>query len=143
MRFIWKITLGLILLNSMLVLFSSFFAATTGTDAINITSDATFVGYKVSGSFAAMLESSVLVMGVAFGIGILGAWAVKSTVPIGVGLFAGFLVALYIGPATVLYNLDPTNNWIISGIISILGIIIGILAALSVTEMFAGQTGVD
>ena len=132
----------------MLVFLGGYFAIqgvepSEKSGAINITSDPDYTGYKITGEVLSIGLSEVSIIGISVGLGFLASWAIKSPVPIGAGLFSGILAALYIRSATVINNITPQGNWVISGIIGIIGICIGILAAFTIIEYFAGQTGAD
>lgn len=148
MRFLYKILIGLIIFNSMLVLLAGFFTIqgvppTESGSAVNVTSDTDFTDYEITGGFFALDTLTVSVFGIAFGLGILFGWVLKSPIPIAAGLFSGFISAIYIRSASVINNIIPSGNWIISSIVGLVGIIIGILAAITIIEMFAQQTGAD
>lgn len=146
MKFLYKIVLGLMLFNSILLLFSGFFPTDTDQyDAINITGDSDYQDYKITGGFFSFgLDSITLGAGafaVFFSFGLLASWAMKSPVPIGAGLFSGLIAGLYVGPAVVIYNL--TDNIIVTGIIGIISIAIGVLAFIAIIEMFSGTGGAN
>ena len=140
MKFLYKLLLGALIFNSMLVLFSAFFLSSPISEgAINVSSDPAYEGYKITGSsISTMATESIVVMGFSFGLGGLAAWLTKSTIPIGVGLFGG-IVALYGGAAAIIYNLDPTHNYIVAGIIVTISICIGLLTAIAIVGMFSQQ----
>jgi len=148
MKFIYKITLGLLLFNSILLLFSGFFPTDTSQyNAINITEDADYNEYKITGDIFS-LDTSGVYLGVGSVIsftliGVIAAWAFKSPVPVGAGLFSGFLTSLYVSSSSVLTGLNLTSNPIISGVISLVGIGIGVLAFISIIEMFSGTGGAN
>ncbi len=80
-------------------------------------------------------------MGVSLGLGVLGSWGVKSTVPLAAACLGGLVTSLYIGPVAVIYEL--TQNILVLGLISIIGLVLGILIGFTVLEWFAGQQGVN
>jgi len=134
----------------MLCLFAVFFSQTASPpaisedQAINVSTDPTYGSYTITGDIAVLRDSEIVLLGVGITLGLsfLASWAIKSPIPIGVGLFIS-IIALFTAPAAIIYQLDPTHNWIVSGIITVISIIIGILAALSIVEMFTQQQGVD
>lgn len=144
MRFLYKILLGAIIFNSMLVLFSAYFISSPVSEtAINVSSDSAYEDYDLSsGNVATMTGLSLTVAGITFTFGAIMSWWIKSPVPIGVGVFSSIL-ALFAAPAAIIWTIDPTNNYIVSGIIGTLGIGIAILAAIAVAEMFTQQGGAD
>lgn len=155
MRFIYKILIGLLIFNSMLVFLSGFFTIQgveppESSGAINISGEGeveegvTYTEkFSITGEVFKMGTLDILVLGVPAAIGLLVSIGLKSPVPLGAALFSGFLMLLYVKSATVINNVAPQGNWIISGIIGLIGICIGILAAFTIIEYFAGQTGAD
>jgi len=160
MRFIYKILVGLIIFNSMLVMFGMFFKIGDTmplgeTDAQNITGDAeieTGATYAERFTLTNILfnwdTGSVTILTIGIGLTTLFGWALKSPVPIGAGLFSTFIALLYYKSAAIITTFaeasgDDTSIYIITGMITLIGIIIAILAAFTITEMFAGQTGAD
>lgn len=140
MKLLYKLLLGALIFNSMLVLFSAFFISSPISEgAINVSSDPTYAEYKLSeNSIVSMSGLSVSVMGISFALGAIASWLMKSPIPIGVGLF-GSIIALFAGPAAIIYQLDPTHNYIVAGLIGTIGVGIGILAAIAVIGMFTQQ----
>lgn len=145
MRFIYQLILGLIIFNAMLLLFIPYFpnSGTVG-NPMDINQDTNFTKYKVGGEQAILTGGGVMgaIMGISIMGGLFGSWAIKSTVPLAASTVGGIVAALYVGPATVLYSLNITNNVLITGIISILGIVIGIMTGFMVLEWLANQQGV-
>jgi len=141
MRLLYKFLLGAIIFNSMLVLFSVFFIGSPASEgAINVSSDATYAGYKLSGDAATFAGSSIIIAGVTISVGAALAWLMKSPVPIGVAIFSSVMV-LFTAPAAIIYQIGGTQNYIVVGIIEIIAICIGILAFIAVAEMFTQQGG--
>lgn len=146
MKFLYKIILGLLLFNSILLLFSGFFTTDTSQyDAINVSEESNYTGYKITGGFFSFDGAGVTLGIGAFTIpflfGLLSGWLLKSPVPIGAGLFSGLIAGFYVGTATILYNL--TTNVIINSMIGLIGIGIGILAFIAIIEMFSGTGGAN
>lgn len=146
MRFIYKILLGLIIFNSMLVFLAGFFAI-NGVNpveenaAYNFTDDPDYQSYIITGDIFDVTTLSIF--GVSITIGLISSALLHSPVPLGACFFSGFIAALYIKSAGVIGNLAPSGNWIISGIITLVGIAIGLIAAFTIIEFFAGQAGAD
>jgi hypothetical protein len=114
--------------------------------ATNITGDSNYTGYKITGGSNFLFDATTIsIFGISVGIGLLTSWAIKSPVPIGASLFGGFLVALFVGGWSIVNNLTQGSwsNWIITGIVSLIAIIIGIISAWTIIEIFAGQAGAD
>lgn len=149
MRFIYKVLIGLIVFNSMLVFLAGFFSINNvnppeSSSAINVTSDTTYTGYKIAGEILSIDLTTVSIMGVSITIGAIASILMKSPVPVGASLFSGFLALLYVKSAIVIDTIvGAQNNWILTGIISLVAILIGILATFTIVEMFAGQVGAD
>jgi len=158
MRFVYKWLLGLIIFNSVLVMFAGFFtigdiSPIGADDALNMTSDAVFQDpdtgewftyaetFELSDLFSAD-EGTVTILGIGLGLTVLFGWALKSPIPIGAGLFGTFIAILAYNTSAVFNSIAP-DNWIVNGLIALIGIVIGILGALAIVEMFAGQTGAD
>ena len=147
MKFIYKITLGFLLFNSILLLFSGFFPTDSEQfNADNITSDAAYDEYKITGeifSFSALSVSLGVGGIIGFSFGAIVSWFIKSPVPIGAGLFSGFLAGLYVGSISILDSLNVVNNTIITNLIILISIGIGILAFIAIIEMFTGTGGAN
>ena len=132
MRFIYKLLLGLVLFNSFLALFAGFFSI-GGTNpvesesAINVTSDIDYTSYEITGDFFSWDTATIAVMGTSIALGLFASWVMKSPVPIGAALFSGIVSSLYLQSASVISNITPSDNWIITSIIGLVGICIGIL----------------
>jgi len=147
MRTIYKIVLGLLLFNGFLALFSPIFNEAVSTSAIdegaiNIT-DTNMTKYE--------LKKPTDIMGIIF-TGGMGVWAgaavavvalgfalvTKNYIFIGVGLFVSIIVGLYVNMSVVLTTVgNVADNIYVSGIITLVGIAIGLLVVFSVIDMFA------
>ena len=154
MRIQYKIVLGLFLFNAFLTLFTPIFSEAVDTDigghAINYTeSDLAQFDPKVgiADMMVAMFVgktdawSSIATIVAFAGLNVIVfAWCLinKNYVPIGVSLFVSIVISLYIRLSTVIAGINTSHgNYIISGIISIVGIAIGIIIMFSVVDMFA------
>ena len=113
--------------------------------AINVTSDPDYSSYNIAGEVFAIDDVLVGILGASVILGGLSAWALKSPIPIGAALFSGFLALLYVRSATIINDITPEGQvgWIIPAIIGLIGICIGILAAFTIIEYLAQQTGAD
>jgi len=115
-----------------------------GADAKNVSNDANFSAYKLSGDPLSITGTSITIFGISIAIGLVVSWAIKSPVPIGAALFTGIVAALYVQSNTIIKGVIPSNiYWIITGIIDIVFICIGIIVMFTVIEIFSGQMGVD
>ena len=149
MRFIYKILIGLLIFNSMLCLLGVFFTVdnqlpSSGVNAKNITGDATISGESYGdvfnlGNLFSFDKAGGILFGLSLSVGVFAAWIIKSPIPIGAGLFSGFILLLYTNTAGVLNTLTPSGNWVITGLITLIGIIIAILAGFTIIDMFSGQ----
>ena len=144
MRFIYKVVLGIMIFNAVLILLAGYFPTsdTIGTPE-DITGDSDYTKYKLGGTQTIFTFDvvTVTVMGVSIGLGILGALAIRSTIPLAAGLVGGLVSTLYLGPATIL--MEITQNTIVVGIITLLGILLGIMVGFIVLEWLANQAGAD
>lgn len=118
---------------------------TGSSDAINVSSSGEYEQYNLSsaGSIFSLNSTTMTIMGVAVAVGIILAWVMKSPIPLGAAIFAGFVGSLYTSAASVIYSIIPSGNWIIAGIIGLLGICIAVLVGFTIIEYFAQQTGAD
>lgn len=146
MRFVYQILLGLILFNAMLFLTGPFFPSQTTYGAVNITGEA---GYTQYGDFSSPSFFFNLLWGengmgglaglTLLGIAALAAVFLKSPILFGVGAFLGFITSIYVNTFDMLYYLS--DNWIVQGIIALIGICIGILVLYTVIETVSQQQG--
>jgi hypothetical protein len=135
----------------MLVFLAGFFAINSvepveSSSAINITSSSDYTDYKITGGIMSIDGTSVIaILGVSVSIGIFVSWIMKSPVPVGAALFSGFIAALYIGVWSAINNLVQASwsSWIITGIVSMVAILIGLICGFTIIEMFAGQAGAE
>ena len=147
MRFIYKLLIGLLIFNSMLLLFAPFFPVGTTTlseSATNITSDSEFTSYQNIGS-ANMIGNMIITGGGVFaGAIVLGLLTQQLGLFIGAGSFIALIAALWRGASGVIVPiLQIANNWIVMAMYSLITIIIGIVAVIAVVEMFTAQQGGD
>ena len=79
-------------------------------------------------------------------IGLLGlgmAIVSRSLVPFGAGMFIAVVTGLYIGVADVVFGINFVNSPIITGISALIAVVIGILATITIVEMFTAQQGAN
>ena len=144
MRMIYKILMGMILFNSMLIMFSPFFPSTGLEEKASDTST-TYAEYEPTNP-ATLLglifsANAVAAMGVIGGISIIATLVSKSLVPLGVGAFAAIVTGMYIGASNIFLNL--TDSPTVNGLVTIIGIMIGILTVFTAAEAVMGQQGVN
>ena len=148
MRVVYKIVLGLLLFNAFLTLFAPIFntAASTSysenavnyssTDMTNytITNVSSMIGLIFNeANYGALGTASVIIAAA-----VIAAFATKSYVLIGVGLFVSIVIGLYVKMSSIIANIgNQTNNIYVTGIIVIVGIAIGVLIVFNVVDMFA------
>jgi len=137
MKFVYFIILGLVIFNACLILTSSIF---------NTSMDASATDYgsyqlKNPGDVVGILfnSNSITAWGVIGLTGVLLAIGTKNYVFVAVAIFLGLVTALYIGASSVLFNIS--DNAYVHSIITLIGIVIGILVLYNVVEMFTGQGG--
>lgn len=144
MRFIYKVVLGLMIFNSVLLLLAGYFP-TSGSigKPVDVTGDSDYTKYKIGGtqSLFTFGGTSAAIMGFSLGLGVISMWLVKSTIPLAACGVGGVVTALYVGPAAVL--LQITQNAIVTGIISLIGVLLGIMVGFMIIEWFANQQGID
>jgi len=148
MRMLYKIVLGLLLFNAFLTLFSPMFSAAVDTgiseNAIDYeSSEMTIYTITDAGDILDMIFAEENA-GALAGMVIIGTIAVaaaifmKQYIIIGVGLFVSIVVGMYVKMSAVIANIgSATNNVYVSGIITIIGIAIGVFIVFVVIDMFA------
>ena len=143
MRTVYVATLFVFIFNSMLVLFGFFFSNSLPVEAVNITANETAKGYALTGGIDFITGENSILLGISavgIGLGGIGSWLTKSTIPIGIGVF-GAVIGIFHTFGMVIYNIDPTHNWMILAIIDLLAICLGLLVAYDVVEMLTQQRG--
>lgn len=142
MRFIYIILLGLIIFNGTLILFSPLFPdAVEDSAAVDVFDDDGVGGYGNIGTnlFKSMFSvSNMLVVSGIFGIGVLLSLVSRNpTIGVGIGLFAAVIGGLWNATSRVIFGL--TDYPIVSGISTLLTIVIGVILVFTVLEMLTGQ----
>jgi hypothetical protein len=144
MRVVYKIVLGLLLFNAFLTLFAPIFSTNISESAVD---------YEAADVSQYEIESIGDIMGIIFHEDNIGAWTgivvisiagigaailTKNYIYIGVTLFVSIVVGLYLKMSSVIATIgNQTDNVYVSGIITIVGIAIGIIVVFSVVDMFA------
>lgn len=149
MKFIEQIIIGLVIFNGMLILTSPFFPATTTDtpfDAVNVTSESDYSRYEgLSLDFWGLLFSTgglgFAAFGGAVGIGALFVFFSRDIKVLGIAAIAGLVTGTFIGTAGILSSVS--TNVYIQGLIALIGIAIGILFAIYLSKMMAGQGVTD
>lgn len=146
MRFLIKVTLGLVLFNFFLLLTASFFPnATEQNNAIDVTTDPSIPRYNdpSSGIGPAIVNAGVL-FGILMTAGLFTGILSGRNVPLylGVSIVISLLASLYVASIQVFTKIS-FNNIYISGLITITTIMIGILFILGLGEMLAGRSDTD
>ena len=151
MRFIYKLLLGLIIFNGMLVLLASMFPVYQ-PGAVDVTGDTDYAKFS-SLSNPNMLWNMIIVGGAAtlstlVGVTVFG-WfsrgiSINALQVVGIASFIGAVTGLWFGVSQVFTAISSfADNQYFTGFYAIITICIGIIVAWSVIEMFIGQTGVD
>jgi len=145
MRFLYKLLLGLIIFNAMLILFSGYFPD-SGQETYATTPDDGYTGYKSfqNANIFSTMWTSGLTTGVAvFGMALLfGVLAKQVALFAGIGAFIAVFTGLWAGASGVIFNM--TNAYpMVHGLAIIITICIGVIAVFSVVEMLNGQRGMD
>lgn len=145
MRFIYKILIGLIIFNGVLIAFSPFFPASTESKhAIDVTGDddITQYGGLDQGLFGDVWGTALSVGGVVFGASLLlGVLAKQVALFVGIGAFIAIITGLWSITNGVVVRL--VNYPIVNTLVTLIIIIIGIVGVLSVVEMLNAQRGAD
>jgi len=147
MRFLYKVLIGLIIFNGVLILFSDFFPYSgEGEQAYDVLKEGEegFESeYKLDeGLFGGVLTDAVGVAGTVLASAvIIGILSHQVTLFVGVGAFIAVVSGLWVTTNGVLTKL--ANYPIVNGLVTIITIVIGILAVLTVVEIFTAQRGVD
>lgn len=147
MRFLYKILIGLIIFNGVLVLFGSeFFPHTTYDEkAVDVVNTTEVSGFRTLDQY--LFEdawSTAGTVGLAiFGVSLVIGYLTRNlALFIGIGAFISILCSVWmvtIGTIDEFVGSYP----VVKGLILIITIVIGILAVLTVVEILTEQRGVD
>jgi hypothetical protein len=163
LKFVVKILLGLVIFNAMLIILGPIFpssATTLGSDAVDpedITSPTGAEGddipepgkkYSEISDMGDILKNmflnptTVLIIGVIVGASLLTNFLTRGTVNVplalGIGLFVGIIVSLWINTSNIIYNIDPTDSPYITGLIAVTTVGIGIIIVFMVSDKLSG-----
>lgn len=145
MRFIYKVLMGLILFNICLFVFTPFFPSSS-TQGQDLTEDGSLSSYEGWGS-ESMFSSIILTfLGVSTGIFAVSIAAGIASQQFGLFLGVGGFISIVAGLAASSYRVinqvtNMADNSIISTLVSATMIMIGIIAVLTIVEMFTAQRG--
>ena len=145
MRIIYKVLLGLIIFNVMLVVFANFFPGeetVTGTDTTT-----TLAGYK-NFSTASMISNAILTGGGVFAAVVVGSFLLKGSIPTGQFIGAGSIIALIAGlwavtSAPILSIVNSYGGAYGMIFYDVLVICIGIITVFGIAEIFTGRGDVE
>lgn len=145
MRIIFQILLFLILFNAMLVLFSPYFEnKTTGDIGENVVNTKSSFMNIDQAMLTNIISSGFGVFLAIIGIGVIGS-RVIANFPTGLFVAAGIIISiitgLWAGLSAPLVSI--TDSYGLSYIYSILMICIGVVATMSVAEIFTGKGDID
>lgn len=146
MRIIYKILLGMLIFNGLyLALAPAFDTATLDANDPESMTDAT--KYKNVGgiNLADMLITGIGVFTGAIVIGALsrGSVSISLGTIIGTSTIVSIIAGLWRGTSGVFQPMLAMGGSIASDFYTIFLIVLGILVALTISEMFSGQSGVD
>lgn len=139
MRAMFKIILFLIIFNACLVMFSVYFATDTqGTLYNNAAADSDdgLLNLGIHPTTWGIVGVGVLVSA---GFALFG----KSPVYIGVSIFSTFFLSMWNQTSQIIYELDTTNNATIAAVVALIGVVIVVLTAFTVIDMFSGQGAME
>ena len=141
MRFIYKLLLGLILFNAMILIFASYFPSSPYTGK-NITTDPTYSSFRNIGS-TEMIKDMIITSGGIFAVMIaIGVLTQNRVIWVGAGSLVALIAGLWRGMSGTLMPMVSQNS-IVNQFYNILIISIGILAVISIIEILTGQQGAD
>ena len=145
MRFIYKVLIGLVIFNGMVLALTSFFPYTLEAEhATDIVQDSNLDGYE---SLSPAIFSSIWGQAGAVALGIfVGSLAIaiisqQYALFIGIGAFISFITMIWSLTSSIVLKMG--NYPIVNSILTIILICIGIISVLSIVEMLNAQRGAD
>ena len=151
MRFIFKLALGMIIFNAMLIMLGQYFPAHGTISAIDPTVEGNTTKYKAVQKLdvASMVVDFASIFGTTLGtvtlIGILAKWLAGYTIPIGPFIGASIVISLFMslwsGFTSPLVGISTDMgllNWY-----NLFMILFGIILLMSVAEIFTGKGDID
>jgi len=146
MRIPFKIVLGLLLFNAIFALYNPLFDTGYGDEAKSL-SDEEINQYNLADmnmySFLELIftnANALMAAGIISGIALTAALLTKNYVYIGVGIFIGIISGMYVSFSGIISQLGSTataNNIYVTGIITVIGIAIGVIVMFNIVDMFA------
>lgn len=140
MRKLFVLLLFLIVFNGCLVMFGTYFNQDSQGTLYNTSNlepdDQGLIKLGIHPSTWAIVGVGLLF---STGLALFG----KSPVYIGVSLFSTFFWAMWNQTSQILYELDTTNNVTIAAIVSLIGIVIVVLTAFTIIDMFSAQGAME
>lgn len=150
MRVVYKIALGLLLFNTVFALFGPVFNSGFEADAKGV-DDSSLQNLSIADSgpmdylanaFGGIggIGTTLGIAAVFTGVAVIAAFVTKNYIYIGIGLFMGILTSIYINFMNIISQLGTAGtdgNIYITGIITIIGIAIGLVLMFNIVDMFA------
>jgi len=155
MRVIYKILLGMLIFNILYVSLAGFFPTGDVDDITTVGDDGLPTDYNITEGFDLfnLLITALSTFLLSAGALALGGWLSGGSISIsagsliGISTIATLVVTIWssfsgvFGSALLLG--DTGGYTIVSGLFTIFNIVFGIIVALTLAEMFSGQSGVD
>lgn len=151
MRFLVKLILGMILFNAFIVIFAQFIPNESLTpNAKNITDD--YGGYKAQNMGSAILNvlnplnnpdsSAIFILLMATG-GLAGVLSGRNTpLYLGIALVLGLIIYIFNGTIKI-FIMETESYPVVSALLSVMLIIIGIIAILSIGDVLMSRSDVS
>lgn len=146
MRIPFKIVLALFLFNLVFSLYGPIFNTGYEDDAKSITDDEA-IQYDLANmnmfDFIQMIflnANALAAAGIISGIALTAALLTHNYVYIGVGIFIGIVTGMYVSFSGIISQLGTTvtgDNVYVTGIITIVGLAVGVIVMFNVVDMFA------
>lgn len=146
MRFIYKILIGLILFNAMLLINAIYFPASSQTveegNVVDVTGSTSFTQYRGFTGYGVLVDAISTGAAVFSLTIVLGLVSRNLPLFIGVGSFMAILSGLWIGTTGIFTKMFVDYNTV-GQLYVVVTIIIGVVGTFSVIEIFTGQAGAD
>ena len=151
MRFLIKLIIGMLLFNAFIVIFAQYIPNESLTpNAKNITGD--YGGYKAQNMGSAVLNalnpinnpdsSAIFILLMATG-GLAGVLSGRNTpMYLGIALVLGIIIYIFNGTVKI-FVLETNKYPVVSALFSVMLIVIGIIAILSVGDILTGRSDVS
>ena len=141
MRFIFQLLLGMIFFNAMLIFFGSYFPShsiATGVDVVNNTNFSNYQSLNIEGLLYGFFRTFVFTFFVSIFVGYVSGGTLPLAQLLGASLVISVFVGLWNGltsPLVGIANSFPT----IMPLYTVFTIVLGIVAMISVVEIFTGK----